>query len=57
MTIKISFGIEVEVDDFGNITLPLDTFTSSQLKKIAREVDKAIRIVNASNEYGGYEYE
>lgn len=57
MTIKISFGIEVEVDDFGNIILPSDTFTSAQLKKIAREVDKAIRIANASSEYGGYRYE
>lgn len=56
MIVKISLGIEVEVDDFGNITLPSNTFTSAQLKKIAREVDKAIRISNMS-EYGGHEYE
>jgi hypothetical protein len=56
MTVKISMGIEVEVDDFGNITLPRDTFTSAQLKKIAREVDKAVRISNCRQELdeGGY---
>lgn len=53
MIVKISLGFAVEVDDFGRIELPDETFTSAQLKKIAREVDKAMRI--ASMTEGGFE--
>lgn len=56
MIVKISLGFSVEVDDFGNITLPSDTFTSAQLKKIAREVDKAVRMKN-TKDLGGCDYE
>lgn len=57
VTVDISLGFSVEVDDFGNITLPDNTYTSAQLKKIAREVDKAIRIANKSEEIGRCDYE
>lgn len=53
--VSISLGFNVEVDDFGNITLPDRPFTSAQLKKIAREVDKAMRLAAKNEEIGGCE--
>lgn len=43
MKIKISLGFEVDVDECGRFELPERKFNTTELKKIAREVNREIR--------------
>ena len=45
MEIEVSsVGLTVDVDDFGRFKLPDRLFTPAELNKIAREVNRAIRL-------------
>lgn len=43
MKVKISLGFTVEVDEYSRVQLPNKSFTPAELKKIATEVNRAIR--------------
>lgn len=50
MEIKTTLGFSVEVDDMGGFELPMRRYTSAELKKIAREVNRNIRLSNSKDE-------
>lgn len=43
MRIDLSIGFSVEVDELGRFELPNRTYTTADLKKIAREVNRECR--------------
>ena len=43
MVVKTSLGFSVEVDFEGKFELPARKFSSAELKKVAREVNKSLR--------------
>lgn len=43
MRVKTSLGFSIEVNEDGRFNLPDRPFTTSELKKIAREVGRAFR--------------
>ena len=49
MIVKISLGFSVEVDEDGRFSLPDRKFSASELKRVAREVNRHLR--NCDVEY------
>lgn len=49
MVVKISLGFSVEVDEDGRFDLPTRKFSATELKKVAREVNRRLR--NCAIEY------
>lgn len=43
MRVKTSLGFSVEVDEDGRFELPARKFSSAELKKVAREVNRRLR--------------
>lgn len=43
MRIKVSLGFTVDVDDSGRFELPNRRFTTTELKVVTREVNRALR--------------
>ena len=50
MKVKTSLGFSVKVGEDGRFHLPDREFTASELKKIAREVNRHIRESTAEND-------
>ena len=49
MRVKISSGFTVEVAEDGRISLPDREFTTSELKRVVREVNRQLRVGDAEN--------
>lgn len=52
MKVKISLGFTVDVSEDGRFQLPDREFTTTELKKIAREVNRQLRDNAAENVLG-----
>ena len=50
MRVKISLGFSVEVDEDGRFELPERKFSSAELKKVAREVNRGLRDCTAEDD-------
>jgi len=50
MTIKISLGFKVEINNDGRFCLPDRAYSCSELKKVAREVNRALMSYKAHEE-------
>ena len=53
MRVKISLGFTVEVDENGRFHLPDREFTTTELKKVVREVNRQLRENTAENILNG----
>lgn len=52
--VPISLGFTLEVDEYGRFELPSgQTYSTSELNKIAREVNRHLRKLNIEHSIGG----
>lgn len=52
MKIKLSLGFSVEVSESGKFCLPDRKFTTTELRKVVREVNQQLRKIDAENALG-----